>query len=411
MQISSGQIMKLSLPGRYRITGPDVPAGLVLKILPSGARHYLLRYQIAGRERWLGLGAARNVSFESVAARARAFRSGLAEGVDPIEAKRTARDHARASAAAAAAQNVSFRKTANDYLAVHGEAWSPKWRLEFSSQMARFAAPIADLPPARIDRALVLSVLEPVWEKKSAGSFRRRLEAVLAFAEQKGLIPPGSPNPAAWRMVKHALPSPSRIATKAHAAMDYKEVPAFMAELRAQSSIAARALAFGVLTAARTQEVLGGRLEEIDMSQKIWAIPGERMKMGKPHRVPLSGATLDLLNALPREAGGFLFPGTRAGRPLNLDALRGILRAMGRNDTTVHGFRSSFRDWAGECTSVAPDIIESALAHQIGNATERSYARSDLLERRRALMEMWAQFVTSPPAAAGENVVPISRRG
>jgi integrase len=359
---------------------------LWLHVADSGARSWLFRFAITGRERAMGLGAVNAVSLSQAREKAASARNLVADGVDPIEARATA----RASRAAA----VTFESVARDYLAIHGPALSDSHRLQWGTSLATYAYPyIGALPVAAVDVDAVFRVLSPLWPTKAetAARLRGRIEAILGAATVRGLR--AGPNPATWRgNLEHLLPKKSKVRRVAHhRAMPYAELPAFMVTLRAREGAAARALELLILTALRTGEVLGARWSEIDATAALWALPPDRMEARKVHRVPLCGPALAILAALSRTSE-FVFPAERrAGKPMHSDALAETLERM-KIDVTTHGFRSTFRDWAAERTDFANHVVEQALAYTIGNAVEAAYRRGDMLDRRRELMNAWGTF-------------------
>jgi integrase len=256
-----------------------------------------------------------------------------------------------------------------------------------------------------------VKVLEPIWTEKpeTASRVRGRIEAILDWATARGYRQ--GENPARWRgHIENLLPKKSKVRrVEHHAALPYPETAAFMVELRQQDGVAARALEFAILTAARTGEVIGGRWDEIDFAERLWTVPAERMKAGKEHRVPLSDAAMTILQTL-RETreGDFIFPGSRGGRPISNMAMLMLLRRMGRSDLTAHGFRSSFRDWAAECTTFPAEVAEMALAHVVGDKVEAAYRRGDLFQKRREIMDAWSKSCATPPT--GGRVVPLLRQ-
>jgi integrase len=267
---------------------------------------------------------------------------------------------------------------------------------------------------AAVDKALVLRVVQPIWQSKNqtASRVRRRIENVLDYAKVNGWRE--GENPAAWTgHLEHALPAPSKVAkVRHHAALAYEEIPGFMMQLRQRHGVAARALEFLILTVARSGEIIGAKWNEIDFSDKLWTVPPERMKAEKEHIVPLSDAAVKLLKSLPRESD-FLFPGNSKGSAIGDSAMDRVLKRMKRLDTTVHGFRSSYRDWAGDQTAYDTQTIEFALAHGITDKTEASYRRRTAIQKRAKLMEAWAGYCGSPQrsgAASGNVVVGIRRQ-
>lgn len=255
--------------------------------------------------------------------------------------------------------------------------------------------PLRDLPVESVDLSAVLKLLEPVWTQSPdlGRRLRQKVEAILDAAQARGLR--SGENPARWRgHLQHLLPRPPKVQREHFAAMPYKDVPAFMRRLRHTESVSARALEFCVLNASRTGEVLGARWDEIDLASRVWTIPPARMKAGRQHTVPLSSAAIRILREMAEiRTGEYVFPSRAPGKCLAHDGLAGALRREGIKNYTVHGFRSSFRDWAGNETSAPRDVAEAALAHQVGSEVERAYRRSDALEKRRALMEQWADYI------------------
>jgi integrase len=274
--------------------------------------------------------------------------------------------------------------------------------------LTRYARPLRSLPVDRVDTEAVLKVLNPVWQAKpeTASRLRGRIERVLDAAKAKGERQ--GENPARWRgHLDHLLPTRQRLTRGHHAAMPYPELPAFLIALRDREAVAALGLEFLILTAARSGEALGAKWAEIDLEAKTWTVPAERMKAARAHRVPLSARALEILETVKQlDNGGYLFPGQKKGRPMSGMAFEMLLRRMGE-DVTPHGFRSSFRDWAGEVSTFPREIAEQALAHKVGDATELAYRRGDALERRRVMMDAWAAYCEAHPA--GSTVVPMKR--
>jgi integrase len=294
---------------------------------------------------------------------------------------------------------MTFKESAAMYVASHRAGWrNPKHAAQWQATLATYAEPvIGGLSVQAIDTALVLKVLEPIWTTKpeTAGRVRGRIESILDWAKARGYR--AGENPARWRgHLDKLLPGRSKVRrVEHHAALPYAELPGFLVSLREQEGIAARALEFAILTAARTGEVIGARWSEMDLVGKNWTLPAARMKAGREHRVPLSDRALAILREMQphRQAeDAFVFPGGKNRRPLSNMAFLMLLRRMGRGDVTVHGFRSSFRDWAAERTKFPAEVAEMALAHTVSDKTVAAYNRSDLYERRRRLMAAWTTF-------------------
>jgi len=410
-RLTALKVARLSKPGRY-----GDGAGLYLRVaeypLTNGkqarSKNWIFRYERDGRERWMGLGALDTLSLAEARAQARENRQLLLRNVDPIDARQAARHGARLDAARA----ITFRQCAEAYIKAHRSGWrNATHAAQWPASLTRFAYPhIGHMPVAAIDTALVLKVLEPIWAEKTdtASRLRGRIETVLDWAKAREYR--NGDNPARWRgHLDKLLPKVSKVRTvEHHAALPYAQAPAFAAELRARNEISARALEFTILTAARTNEVLGAQWPEIDLKARLWTVPGARMKSGKPHVVPLSDRTIQVLQSVPRVRGcPFVFPGAKAGQSLSHTAMLKILRGM-RPGLSVHGFRSSFRDWAGDRTNHAHDVVESALAHVVKDVTERAYRRGTALEKRARLMADWSRYLARP-VAEGETVIAMRR--
>jgi integrase len=402
MGLTKKKIAKLA-KGRYHDRD-----GVYLELSATGRGSWLLRFQRDGRERWLGLGPLRNFTLDEARKRAREARQKLSDGVDPIESRREQKAKERLEAA----KQITFAFAAGRYYDAYQAKWSAKHREAFMNTLRQYVFPlIGDLPVAAIDTGLVLSVLEPIWRTKHVTSrrIRARIELVLSWATVRGYRQ--GDNPARWRgHLAEVLPSKIVKVTN-HAALKFDDVPAFIEQLSKRQGIAARALEFIVLTASGTGEVLNARWSEIDFEKRIWAVPSERMKGKREHRVPLTDRMIKLLKSLPREGGddGLVFIGGKIGKPLSKMILPDLLKAMGYGHVTVHGMRSSFRTWAAETTAHPRECIEICLAHAVGDATERAYQRSDMVERRRQLMEQWGAFIASPPRAKTGNVTPMRK--
>lgn len=383
-------VKRLITPGRYGDGG-----GLWLQVRDERHRSWLFRYALHGRARQMGLGALQDVSLAEARETAAACRRLLRDGVDPIEQRRTAR------ADAAGVGRLTFRSVAERYLAANEASWrNAKHRYQWRATLETAHALLGDRLVTAITTGDVTAVLEPIWMTKTetAKRLRGRIEAVLDYATAKGWR--AGENPARWRgHLSNILPPPRRVAhTEHHAALPWRQAPSFMVQLREQRGMAARALEFTILTAARTGETLGATWSEIDLKTATWTVPKARMKALRVHRVPLAPAVVDILRELPFSDGGashgeqWVFPGGRQGRALSNMSMAMLLRRMGRVDLTVHGFRSCFRDWCAEATDHPREVAEQALAHVLPSAVEAAYRRGDLLEKRRKLMLDWAEY-------------------
>jgi integrase len=373
-------------------------AGLYLQVAPSGARSWLFRYSAAGRMREFGLGSYPLVTLAMARTAADKARLEKRNGQDPIEARRAAKVAERA---AANAPNATFASVAEAYITQHAPSWrNPKSADQWRASLAAYAYPlIGNKSCGTICSADVLDVLRPIWTTKSvtASRVRQRVEAVLDAAKVRGLRT--GDNPALWKgNLAHALPSIARVHKVAnHEALPSEALPAVMAKLAAASGMAAKCLQFIALTAARASEATKATWAEIDFDASVWTVPAARMKGGKPHRVPLSDEALAILRSIqPTEpdAAAVVFGGQVEGKPISLTALMKALRRACRTMATVHGLRSTFRDWCA-VRGVQRELAELALAHAVGTEVERAYQRSDLLEQRRELMQQWAKFTCS----------------
>jgi integrase len=384
-------------PGRYGDGG-----GLWLEVSASGARHWTLRYQINGRARWMGLGGAEVVTLADARERARLARLALLDGIDPLEARRAQRAEQRRAQAA----TITFREAAKAVIGTRESDWSAEHVRQWRASIAEVDSTLGSLPAAAIDAALVLKAVEPIWRRAqtTGDRTRQRIEVVLDWAAARGAR--SGDNPARWKgHLEHLLKDNHKL--KHHEAMAYNAVPNFMGELRARPGTAARALEFLVLCAARSGEVLGARWSEIDINQEIWTIPATRMKADKEHIVPLAPALLKILAGQSLNSD-FVFAAPRSSRAMERHALADVMKGMGHRET-VHGFRSSFSDWAADNTAFPQEVREQALAHAIPNKVEAAYRRGALLEKRRRLMADWAAFCAAPAVPVGD-VVPLRKR-
>jgi integrase len=392
--------------GRYR-AGPN----LYKQIAASGAGSWVLRYELRGKKRWMGLGPLAVFSLKEAMARAREAQQQIYSGIDPIDQRR----QTRATEARKAILTVDFATATQAYFDMHQDKWKGrKARIEFLNTLAAYAFPVfGKVAVAEIDTPLVLKAIEPIWlvKNSTASRVRGRIEAILDWCRVRGYRPAGSDNPAAWKgHLDQLLPMGGAIGkTVHHAAMKYIDVPAFVEALKRRQGIEPLALELLILSASRTGEVLKARWSEVDFAAKTWDRPESHMKAGIAHSVPLTARMIEILQSLPRSGGGdgLIFESSKAGRPLGRNALAKLADTMGA-DCTVHGFRSSFRDWAGEQTSYPRELAEHALAHSVGNAVEQAYSRSKLLEKRRRLMTEWEGFLAAPVGRSAD-VTPIRK--
>jgi integrase len=412
---------KLSAVVVAKAKGPAVlfdGGGLYLRVSGSGAKSWVFRYQLAGKRRDMGVGPFPQISLAEARGKAAAHRKARHDGIDPLDAKAAG----RAAQRLAAAKGHTFREVAEDFVTRNEAGWrNAKHRQQWRNTLATYVYPvIGELSVDAIDGGLVVQVLDPLWTEKpeTASRVRGRIEAVLDAATVRGWRE--GPNPAQWKgNLAHILPARARVRKVAHhAALPFDEVPAFLSLLRDREGIAAQALEFAIFTAARTGEVLGARWGEFDLAAKVWTVPGERMKAGKEHRVPLSDPALAVLEQViplamttdgKPDPAAPVFPGQRRALPLSNMTMLMLLRRMKRADLTAHGFRSTFSDWAAERTAYAREVVEMALAHAVENKVEAAYRRGDLFEKRRRLMADWAKFCETPLAAG--KVVPLRAGG
>jgi integrase len=373
---------------------------LWLQVVRAERRSWLFRYQRHGKARAMGLGGFPAVSLAAARSKAQAAREQLAKDVDPIDHQTAVQQAEEAQAARA----TTFAAAAKAYIEAHEAGWrNDKHAAQWRSTIATHATPIlGKMACSAIETADVLKVLKLIWAKKpeTAPRLRGRLEMILSYAKAEGWRT--GENPAVWRgHLALMLPAKSKIAPIVHhAALDWREAPAFMAALRTREGMGARALEFAILAAVRSGEVRGARWDEIDLDRAEWIISAERMKAGQPHRVPLSEAVLAILHEMAalKDGSGLVFLGQRKGVPMSDMTLTAVLRRMGMGDLTAHGFRSTFRDWAAKATVHPNHVVEQALAHAIGSAVEAAYRRGDLIEKRTALMADWAAYLAKPAA-------------
>lgn len=394
------QVKKLAEPGYYADGG-----GLYLQVARGGSKSWIFKFKVAGKSREMGLGGVNTFSLAEARERAREQRQRLADGIDPIAARREDALQRRM----ADASTITFDKAAERYIDAHAAGWrNDKHRQQWENTLATYASPIiGDLPVSRVDTAQVLRVLQPIWTAKpeTASRLRGRIESVLDWAKVQGYRE--GENPARWKgHLDMTLPARAKVAKVVHhAALPWREVGAFMRDLRAMPGASALAVEFIILTACRTSEAINAKWREFDLNAKVWTIPADRMKASKEHIIPLSDGALRILSAMRDQSdGAYVFPGTKE-KPLSNMAGLALLKRMGRADLTVHGFRSTFRDWAGESTAHPREVIEHALAHQLKDKAEAAYQRGTLFKKRRALMADWDAYCNTIPVSA--EVVPI----
>lgn len=394
-------VSKATKPGHY-----GDGAGLWLQVSATGSKSWIFRFTLAGKQREMGLGSVHTVSLPEARAKAKACRLILLEGKDPLETRKAS----KLAEALERAKMMTFDQCAAAYIAAHRSGWkNPKHASQWENTLATYASPIiGKMPVALVDTALVVKVLSPIWQTKTetATRLRGRIESILDWATVSEYRQ--GDNPARWRgHLDNLLADPGRSKrTEHHPALPWQEVGAFMAALRKQEGIAARAVELVILTACRSGEVRLATWAEFDLDAALWVIPAERMKAKREHRVPLSAAVLALLESMPR-MGDLVFPGAKPGKPLSDMSMTAVLRRMNRSDITVHGFRSTFRDWCAEsvANSFPREVCEHALAHSLPDKVEAAYRRGDLIEKRTMLMQAWADYCGTVLAVA--SVTPI----
>lgn len=389
-KLTAVEVARLKKPGFY-----GDGAGLWLNVTPTGGKSWVLRYTFESRERRTGLGPYPEVTLAAAREAAVEFRRRIRSGENPVEERKVT----KATKVAEESKTVTFDWCAEKYISAHKPSWkNPKHAEQWVNTLATYASPIIGKAAVdKIDTAHVMRVLEPIWTQKAetASRLRGRIESILAWATARKFRT--GENPARWKgHLDTLLPARSKIArVKHHAALPWKEIARFIEDLNTQEGFGALALRFAILTAARSGEVRGMTWDEVDLKEKIWIIPGHRMKAGKEHRVPLSNQALDVLiimHPMKQDEYSLVFPSTRKHKPLSDMTLSAVLKRMGRKDITVHGFRSTFRDWVAESTNYPRDVAEMALAHTVSNAVEAAYRRGDMFEKRRQLMSDWDDF-------------------
>jgi integrase len=410
--LTAAQVEKGTSPGRY-----GDGAGLYLLVRSREAKFWLFRFTRGGKMREMGLGPATgraSVKLAEARAKARQLHAAVREGKDPLAERDAEKAKAQADAAKAQAGTITFAQVADMFRDAHEASWrNPKHRQQWRNTLRDYVLPeIGVLPVGSVDSGAVTKIIEPLWREKTetASRVRGRIESILDYAKARGWRE--GENPARWRgHLDHLLPKRSKVQqVEHHEALPWRKVGAFMTRLRRHSGISARCLEFLILTAARSGEVRGARWSEIDLNHALWKIPAKRMKAGKEHRVPLSKPAMAVLRETAKLGTiGFVFPGLKDGSALSDVALAKAVDVADGDGATVHGMRSTFRDWCAEATNYPRELAEAALAHVLKDKTEAAYQRGDLLERRRRLMAEWAAFC-SEPMTVGE-VVPLHTAG
>jgi integrase len=400
------KVEKLKIPGRYADGG-----GLYLEVKETGAKSWLFRFAKDGKRTQIGLGSTTTLSLLDAREKAAQCRRTLIEGSDPLAERKAIAVQRQIEAA----RTKTFRQCALAYIDAHRSGWrNAKHAAQWTNTLTTHAFPLlGELPVQKIDTDLTVQVLEPLWKdtNETARRVRGRIEAILDWATVKKYRQ--GDNPARWRGNLEKLLSKRSTSVRHQPALDYNKIGAFMAALKEQNGMAADALAFTILTASRTSEVLGARWAEIDLAKALWTVPASRIKTKREHTVTLSLPAMAILHRLKEHAdkNPWVFLGERSGKPLSGMAMLMLLRRMNRADITVHGFRSTFRDWAAEQTNYPREVAEAALAHISGDKVERAYRRTDFLEKRRQMLEAWGRYCMTPSLTAAQQgeVVPLRR--
>lgn len=385
-QRNAKQVQSLSKkPGMHRVA-----TGLYLRVTPTLRSYWMLRYYKGGKSTEMSLGYFEEMSLHEAVAKSHTLRMGMKRGSDPLQERR---------ALMVRKQSATFREVARALIEAKRPGWKcDKHASQWESTLETYVFPtIGDTDVALVDTSHVLEILNPIWNTKAetATRVRQRIEAVLNAAAARKLR--SRDNPAAWKghldTLLAVIKKKSRVVH--HPCLPWDEVPDYMPQLRANGSISAMALDFCILTSTRTSETIKAKWEEIDFAKAVWVVPGTRMKGGESYRVPLTGPMIRLLKSVPRfEGSDFIFNGARQGRPLSNMAMLNLLKGTHPN-LTVHGFRSSFRDWAGESTNFPSDVVEMCLSHKIKSETQAAYQRGDLFEKRRRVMDAWNNYLAS----------------
>jgi integrase len=399
----------LTAAGLHRVGGV---AGLMLQVSPAGTRSWLLRVMVGDKRREIGLGAFPGVTLAVARDKAQATRDAIAKGIDPVLQRAEARQAIIEQQIEAKALDWTFQRCADAYIKAKAPGWrNAKHATQWKNTLETYVYPtIGDMLVRNVDITHVTNIIEPHWATKNEtiNRVRNRIELVLDWAAVRKLRT--GDNPARWKGNLNKLLADRSIVAPVtgHKALPVEALHAFALALRGVPGTSARCLEFVVLTACRSGEARLATWSEIDMASKTWAIPGQRMKSGRPHNVPLSAEAVALLEALPRVEGTtLLFPGAKKGKPLSDMSLTAVMRRMAV-DAVPHGFRASFSSWCASSTAYPSEVREMALAHTIGDGTVAAYQRSDLFEKRRSLMADWAKFLGTAPVV-GDNIVPMRK--
>jgi integrase len=400
-KLNPKQVENLTEAGTY-----EDGDGLRLVVKPTGRKSWLLRFQLAGRRREMGLGSFPEVSLKKARQDASAKRTQLSDGIDPLAARDMERTAQREAQRASEAKQLKFETLAKEYCEAHGATWSHKWRKGWMRKLELYAfSHIGKLSAEDIGTPQVLKVLQPIWATKTrtADEVRGQIEQVLDAAKARNLRE--GENPARWRGHLDTLLSRAdkrKARKRVHfEALHWQDVPTLMAKLSVNTRPASLAAQLLIMTSARAHMVRFARWDEFDLIAGTWSLPGERMKMRVAFVIPLAGEVVKLVKSIPRAEGArYLFPGRGKTGVVHANAIRTLLHDMGYKHTTRHGFRSSFRDWAGECTNYPREVCEMALAHDERDQTEGAYSRTDFIDKRRALMDEWSQFINSLSGAS-----------
>ena len=405
-ELSATEVRRLTY-SVSKTTGKEYPAlhsvggvaGLLLQVTPTGAKSWIYRTRIAGKRRSIGLGGFPDVTLAQARDKARETRDKIADGIDPVEERQTK----RRDLLAAKLSTMTFADAMADYIKMKStEFRNPRQEQQWTNSLTTYALPhIGKVPVRDIELPHIKAVLDPIWQTKTetANRVRARVENILGWCAVHGYR--SNENPAKWQgYLDEVYPSPEKIKKKGHhAALSVDALPGFMTDLQKRTGTASRAMEFLILTASRTNEVIGDKRigkpgitwQEIDLQAKVWTVPADRMKSGKAHKVPLTDAAMDLINSMePGAPDALLFAGPKGDIPSN-NFLSALLKRMDQ-PVTAHGFRSTFKDWARERTAYADEVSELALAHVNSDATRAAYARSELLDKRRQLMGDWEQY-------------------